>query len=256
MMIGVVAGVGPFAGLDLLKKIATQTVARSDQEHLAVVSISRPSTIPDRTSFLMGETTLNPAAPILEQLRQLEQIGASVAGIPCNTAHAPLIMDVILEELEASGSRLNLLHMVRETGKFLQRHYPSAYRVGLLSTVGTSLSRVYPLSLEPLGFEVVEPAARESKELVHRAIYDGDYGIKAHGYATERARKDLLRIIEDLEAAGAQAVILGCTELPLAFPENEMNGLPIVDSTMALARALIGAVDPLKLRPWPVQPSG
>jgi aspartate racemase len=91
---------------------------------------------------------------------------------------------------------------------------------------------------------------------VHRAIYDGAYGIKARGYATDRARKDLLRIIEDLEAAGAQAVILGCTELPLAFPENEMNGLPIVDSTMALARALIGAVDPLKLRPWPVQPSG
>jgi len=255
-MIGVVAGVGPFAGLDLLNKIATQTAARSDQDHLAVVSISRPSPIPDRTAFLMGVTSLNPAAPILEQLRMLQQLGASLAGIPCNTAHAPPIMDVIREELDTSGRPLKLLHMIREAGKFMQHYYPSVQRVGLLSTLGTSFSRVYPLFLEPLGFEVIEPAGRESKELVHRAIYDQDYGIKARGYATERTREDLLRIIDDLRAAGAQAVILGCTELPLAFPENEVNGLPLVDSTMALARALIDAVDPLKLRPWPAQPSG
>jgi aspartate racemase len=255
-MIGVVAGVGPFAGLDLLNKIATQTVARNDQEHLTVASLSRPSAIPDRTAFLMGQTSLNPAAPILEQLCQLEQLGVSVAAIPCNTAHAPPIMDVIIKELGASGSRLKVLHMIRESGSFMQRHYPSVSRVGLLSTLGTSLSRVYPLSLEPLGFEVIEPGERGLKELVHRAIYDEDYGIKARGCATDRARKDLLYVIDQLRAAGAQAVILGCTELPLAFPGNEVNGLPLVDSTMALARAVIEAIDPLKLRPWVDQDNG
>ena len=50
-MIGIVGGVGPFAGLDLLGKILGQTVAQTDQDHLTVVSLSQPSTIPDRTAF-------------------------------------------------------------------------------------------------------------------------------------------------------------------------------------------------------------
>ena len=159
-MIGVIGGAGPFAGLDLLKKILAQTAAQTDQDHLAVVTVSQPATIPDRTAFLFGETEVNPAWPILEQLRQLEKLGAIVAGIPCNTAHAPPIMDVITRGLEASGSPLRLLHMISEVGYLLQRYYPSVKNVGLLSTIGTAYSRVYPLTLEPLGFQVIEPHER------------------------------------------------------------------------------------------------
>lgn len=249
-MIGVVAGVGPFAGLDLLHKIAAQTVAQSDQDHLTVAALSQPSTIPDRTAFLIGETSFNPARPILQQLRQLEQLGASVAGIPCNTAHAPPIRDAIERGLIASGSRLRLLHMIDEVGQMLRRRYPSVQTVGVLSTIGTSASRVYPLSLEPLGYKVVEPGDQVLKEMVHPAIYDESYGIKARGYATERAREDILFAVEQLGRRGAQAIILGCTELPLLLPETELDGRPLVDSTMALARALIRAVDPQKLRPF------
>ena len=50
-MIGVVAGVGPYAGLDLLSKILSQTVADKDQDHLAVASLSQPELIADRTAF-------------------------------------------------------------------------------------------------------------------------------------------------------------------------------------------------------------
>ncbi len=250
-MIGVVGGVGPFAGLDLLQKIMTQTVARRDQDHLTVVSLSQPDAIPDRTAFLVGETLLNPARPILAQLQQLERIGATVAGIPCNTAHAAAIMNVINEGLAASGSHLRLLHMIREVGRLLQREYPSAGKVGLLSTIGTARSRVYPLTLMPEGFTVLQPDDAVLERWVHPAIYDGEYGIKALGRATERARRDLLLAIDHLREKGAQAVILGCTELPLALPEKEVDGLPLVDSTLALARALIAALDPQKLRPFP-----
>ena len=249
-MIGVVGGVGPFAGLDLLRKILGHTAAPTDQDHLTVASLSQPAAIPDRTAFLAGKTELNPARPILEQLRQLEQLGAVVAGIPCNTAHAPPIMDVIEHGLDASAGRLRLLHMIDEVGCLLQRRYPAVQRVGLLSTIGTSNARVYPLSLEPLGFKVIDVDDRVLKEMVHPAIYDTKYGIKARGYATEKALGDILLAIEHLREQGAQAIILGCTELPLAFAEKEINGLPLIDSTMALARALIHAVAPQKLRPW------
>jgi aspartate racemase len=249
-MIGVVGGVGPFAGLDLLKKILDQTEAQSDQDHLTVFSISQPATIMDRTAYLFGETDLNPARPILDQLHQLEKIGTTVAGIPCNTAHAAPIMNVIEDELDASGSQLHLLNMIQEVGLFLQRYYPSVQTVGLLSTTGTSYSRVYPQTLEPFGIQVIEPEQQTVKEMVHRAIYDTSYGIKACGYATEKARIDVLSAINHLGERGAEAVILGCTELPIAVPEKEIDGLPQIDSTMTLARALIRTIDPQKLRPW------
>ncbi len=152
--------------------------------------------------------------------------------------------------LATSAGRLRLLHMINEVGRVLQRHYSSVQTVGVLSTIGTSASRVYPLSLEPLGYKVVEPGEQVFKKMVHRAIYDESYGIKARGYATERAREDILFAVEQLGRRGAQAIILGCTELPLLLPEAEVDGRPLIDSTMALARALIRAVDPQKLRPF------
>jgi len=249
-MIGIVGGVGPFAGLDLLGKILGQTVAQTDQDHLTVVSLSQPSTIPDRTAFLLSETNLNPAQPILAQLHQLEQLGAAVAGIPCNTAHAPPIMDVIEQRLAASTGRLRLLHMINEVAQMLQRRYPSVKTVGVLSTIGTTFARVYPLTLEPLGYEVIDPDDSLLKRAVHPAIYDTQYGIKACGYATEKARQDILLAVDHLGERGAQAIILGCTELPLALSGKEIDGLPLIDSTMVLARALIRAVDPQKLLPW------
>jgi aspartate racemase len=242
--------VGPFAGLDLLNKIATQTIAQTDQEHLTVLSISQPSTIPDRTAFLLGNSDINPAAPILTQLRQLEQLGVAVAGIPCNTAHAPKVFDRISEGLAEAASHLQLLHMIAEVGGALRRHYPAVQTVGVLSTTGAAQARVYPQILEPMGFRVLAPDAQLQVETVHPAIYDQDYGIKACGYVTRRAREGILQGIAYLQGNGAQAIILGCTELPLAFPEPELEGLPLIDSTLILARALISAVAPQKLRPW------
>ncbi len=58
----------------------------------------------------------------------------------------------------------------------------------------------------------------------------------------------LLDATEHLAARGAEAVILGCTELPLAVPEAMHAGVPLVNSTRALARALIAATHPAKLR--------
>lgn len=44
-------------------------------------------------------------------------------------------------------------------------------------------------------------------------------------------------------------MVLGCTELPLAIKEREINGIPIIDSALVLARALVREVDPSKLKP-------
>jgi aspartate racemase len=247
-MIGIVAGVGPYAGLDCLNKILSQTVAHRDQDHLTVASISQPAPIPDRTAFLLGQEALNPAFPILEQLLKLEQMGAQVAGIPCNTAHAPVIFDEIQKGLDAAGSKLTLLHMIVEVGRELQRSYPTVKKVGVLSTTGTAVTNIYPLNLEPLGFELLAPDDALQTEAIHPAICDPNYGIKACGQATKKAREDLMCGLRQMQDAGAQAIVLGCTEIPLAIQEERIDDLIIIDPALILARALITAVDPTKLK--------
>lgn len=247
-MIGVVAGVGPYAGLDLLGKILSQTTAGRDQDHLTVASLSQPQQIADRTAFLLGKTTINPAFAMVEQLLLLEQMGATVAGIPCNTAHAPAIFGQVERGLAAAGSKLKVLHMITEVGRALQQTHPHIKRVGVLSTIGTAVTRIYPKTLEPAEFEVLALDDHLEQAVVHPAIYDPVYGIKACGRATGRARNNLLLGVQYLQEAGAQAIILGCTEIPLAIQETEIAGILIVDPALILARALITAIDPAKLR--------
>lgn len=246
--IGIVAGVGPFAGLDLLGKVLAETAVSRDQHHLPIYSLSQPGEIVDRTEYLLGLVAENPAYAIARQLERLAALGAAVAGIPCNTAHAPPIFSVIQTELSAADCPIHLLHMIEEVGRFLAENHPGIKRVGVLSTTGTYRAAVYPQVLATAGCQAIAPDENTQMSLVHPAIYDPVYGVKATGMATERAREGLITAVATLRARGAQAIILGCTELPLALPEKELNGLPTIDPTRILARALIREANASKLR--------
>jgi aspartate racemase len=89
------------------------------------------------------------------------------------------------------------------------------------------------------------------EEVVHTAVYHPHYGIKATGTATPTAKTNLLAAMRALQQKGAQAIILGCTEMPLAMTESTFEGLPIIDPTLILARALIREANPAKLKPLP-----
>jgi len=94
-IIGIVGGVGPYAGVDLVTKILNLKKAVKDQDHLPLALMSLPGLIHDRTAFLLGETDVNPAYAISRIIMKLRQVGADVVGIPCNTAHAPSIFNLI-----------------------------------------------------------------------------------------------------------------------------------------------------------------
>lgn len=247
-MIGVVGGVGPYAGLDLVRKIFDQTLAQSDQEHLSVVLLSVPEAIEDRTSFLLRGTDENPAFALCDVIRKLEEIGAGVIGIPCNTAHSPRIFNVILEKLSESASTVTLLHMIRETADFIKEVYPDINDMGILCTAGTYKTPVYQTIFESNGIKTIFPD-KAFQATVHNAIYDPEYGIKARSNPVSgKACEDLLLALGNLQAKGAEAVVLGCTEIPLAVYENNIGGIPIIDPTLILARALIREVCPKKLK--------
>ncbi|MBP6016687.1 MAG: aspartate/glutamate racemase family protein [Candidatus Promineofilum sp.] len=247
-VIGIVGGVGPFAGLDLQRKILEETIATGDPDHLPVIAVSWPQRIPDRTEYLLGHITDNPARAIVAQLRLLADAGATVAGIPCNTAHAPAIFDVIREGVGAFERPLRLLHMIDETAAHLMANHPALQTIGVLSTTGAWQTRLYPAALEPLGYRVVAPDEARQVATIHPAVYDPVYGIKANGRVSARARAALEQAAAYLCRQGAEAIIVGCTEMPLAFTEQEFDGRTLIDPTRVLARALVRAVAPQQLK--------
>src|SRR6187431_541684 len=136
-IIGIIGGMGPESGLALCSSILNHTHASTDQEHLSVILMSFPKHLEDRTLFLEGLVDVNPAFNVVEVIRKLENAGAQIVGIACNTCHAPRILDVILSELRRSDSHVKLVEMPLETCRYLKNYCPGIRRVGIMATNGT-----------------------------------------------------------------------------------------------------------------------
>mgnify|MGYP002628311267 CR=1 FL=1 len=246
--IGVLGGLGPYAGLDLVRAVFDETDARTDQDHLPVALLSYPGRIPDRATWIHDHGAPSPLPAMLEVLRRLDDAGCAVAGIPCNTAHAPPLFDRLTEGLAAEGRGLRLLHIVDAIVARVAEVAPGAARIGVLATSSSIENRLHEIGLEAAGLEAVVPDAAHQAR-VQESIYGRAWGLKAQSAPPDpRARQALLDATDHLVAHGAEAVILGCTELPLAIPEAARDGVPFVNSTRALARALVRAAHPAKLR--------
>ena len=121
-------------------------------------------------------------------------------------------------------------------------------RVGLMCTVATLRTRLYQDALEQAGLVPVIPDD-EGCARVQDAISNREYGIKASSHPVSPEARDILcQAARGLAEKGVEAILLGCTEIPLALTESSLFGVPVVDATSVLAQALIRACDPEKLR--------
>ncbi len=245
-MIGVVGGMGPYAGLDLVQKIFDHTRAKTDQGHIPVSMISIPHSIEDRTKFLLDNSLRNPAIAIADVIHKLRGQGATVIGMPCNTAHAGPIFDEIQNRIPPD---IFFVHMIQEVVRHIKNQYSSIQNVGILATTGTMKAKVYHNELIENKLNPVTISQDEQDTIVEPAIYDKGFGIKAYSNpVSPEARGKLGTAVKSLVTEGAEAVILGCTEIPLALPESNYNGIPLIDSTTILARALILNSNPDSLK--------
>jgi aspartate racemase len=239
---------GPQAGLDMAAKLIALTRTECDQDHIPFVLFSLPNTVPDRTSFLLGKTANNPAYAIADQFEKMSAMGVAIAAMACNTAHAGPIFNVVLELLRARGVELRILHMIQETVTHIKKLHPEVRRVGILGTQGTYQSRLYEQALEEVELEAVlpEPVVRENN--IHAALYAPSFGIKTcPGTVSEEASSRIRAAIHHLQKLGAEAIILGCTELPLAIKEHQINSIRILDPTRIVVERLIRETYPDRL---------
>jgi len=225
-ILGVVGGVGPSATVDFMDKIIRNTPATRDQDHIRMI-VDHDPTIPDRTAYLLGEG-IDPTASILAACKRLEAYGADLIAIPCNTAHA--FIEPIQRDLTTP-----IINMLLETAQYIEDHHGGVNTIGLLATSGTLKSRIYHDLIEQTGLEVVVPD-KIHQDLVMNAIY----GVKAgstEGTNLEEFQLALAHLIN----AGAELVILACTELPLLSAWIDMNdeSIPMLDPGEILARKCV-----------------
>ncbi len=239
-IIGIIGGMGPQAGLDLFKNVLLHTPATIDQNHLSTILMSFPREIADRTSFLEGHILENPAYSIVRIIEKLEFAGANIIGMACNTSHCPEILNVIENELKKSASNVKLLNMPIETCKYLKKKYKKYSKIGLMTTNGTYKTGLYKNLLEEYNFTPVIPNFHFQDTIINRMIYDRDYGIKA---SIHREHPELVLLINKAIAFFKQhkvdAIILGCTELPLAFNQKHIKDISFIDPADILAKALV-----------------
>lgn len=236
-VIGILGGMGPEATVDCFAKIIKSTPAQKDQDHLRIVIDCNPK-VPDRTAAILGKGE-SPVDQMVKSGQALERAGADFIIIPCVSAH------MFLEDLQRQIN-LPVLSIFDAVAEAIQKDYPEIESVGLMAATGTVSGGLFQRRLGSASIASLTPH-QEDQEQVMAAIYN----IKSSQPKRSRAQvtADLIEVAEKLVAAGAQGIIAGCTEIPLALGQDDLS-VPYFDSLVLLARAAIvrAGREPVSLR--------
>ena len=164
-------------------------------------------------------------AILLRAARDIERGGADLLLLCANTAHK------LAAEIQREIG-IPIVHIVDATAREIAK--ACFNKVGLLGTRFTMEEEFFSgRLLEKYGVQALTPG-REDRERVHRIIIDE----LALGNVKPASRDIVLRIMGELAAKGAQAVVLGCTELPLLVTRDRCP-IPLFDTTTIHARAAV-----------------
>jgi aspartate racemase len=224
-LLGVLGGMGPLATADFLAKLAAETPATRDQDHIPYVAYGVPQ-IPERPAAILhnGES---PLPHMLRGIDTLKRAGATTIAIACNTAH------YWYDDLVHEGG-LPILHIADAVCVGLAEHGITSGKIGLLGTDGTVKAGFFQQRLAARGLDCLINSRADQDQLVLPAIAC----VKVN--QLQRAHALAVQAVTRLRAAGAQMVVLACTEIPLAMdyaasPASEL----CIDPTRALARACV-----------------
>ncbi|RYU95890.1 aspartate/glutamate racemase family protein [Emticicia agri] len=162
---------------------------------------------------------------IFEACRSLEKAGAEAIVLCANTAHA------IADKLQKNVS-LPVIHVVEETAKEIHTH--GFTKVGLMGTKFTMEMDFYKAKLLENGIEALIPESQETRDFIQQTLKE-ELG---RGIVRQETKAAYISIINDMIRNGAEAIIFGCTEIPLLLSQNDVS-VPIFDTTLIHANAAV-----------------
>ncbi|MFH0943296.1 MAG: amino acid racemase [Candidatus Beckwithbacteria bacterium] len=219
--IAILGGMGPDASARLYQLMIE--LARS--EFGAVQNHDYPEividSVPVREFFSSPQKATEAIISLQDRIKKLDGFQPSCLALACNTAHT-ILMDLAQETKTPFVSIIE--EVVKETVK---RGYK---KVGLLASPTTIFSGVYQTEFIDKGVELVLPENGYIEQLgeIIGQIVGGEF---------KKPKARLLKIANSLKKKKVEAMVLGCTELPLVFPMN--YSLPIINSLEVLGRSLL-----------------
>ena len=218
-IVGVLGGMGPDATVDFMSKVIAATSAEKDQDHAHMIVDHNPK-VPNRQAAILGDGE-DPGPALTEMAVRLESAGADFLVMPCNTAH------VFRNSVTAAVS-IPFLSIIDVTIAAIANQCLDARAVGILATDGCLQANVYQEVMAEQGIEAILPGKQELVELMGliERIKGGDQNAAV--------ASDMVGLANALVEGGAQAVIAGCTEIPLVL-KGTMIDVPLISSTDVLA---------------------
>ncbi len=224
-VVGIIGGMGPAATVDLMRRLVERTPATDDVDHLHVIVESNPK-IPSRIAHLIEGTGEDPTPELVRIARNLEEAGATLLAMPCNTAH------YYASAIQAAV-QVPLLNMVQLTASRLATNFPAA-TVGLLSSTAVHRTGVYRQALAAHGLSLQLPADQDELMDIIRRVKRGDTGEEV------RAR---FRAIALALGERCDVLLIACTELSVLADALRGHGA-VVDSQEVLVDAILAAALP------------
>jgi aspartate racemase len=151
-----------------------------------------------------------------EVARKLESAGADCILIGANTMHK------IADEVQGAIN-IPLIHIAEETARVIESK--GLKKVALLGTKYTMQLDFYTKKLAAKGIETIIPGQADIA-YINNAIYTE----MGKGIFLPETKDRFIQIIDKVQHAGAEAVILGCTEIPILIKQDDVN-LPVLDTT-------------------------
>lgn len=222
LIVGVIGGMGPVATVQYMARVQALTPAARDQDHLRLIVDCNPH-VPDRNAAATAGGP-SPAQVLAGMAKGLERSGAQMLAMPCNAAHA------YAPEIQAAVSIpfLNLIDAVCDQAA------AAAPSVGLLAADGCREAGLYQNGLSRRGVEAI--LCGETEQAAFMQLL---YRIKAGDHSSE-VRTRMRELAEDLIERGAQAIVAGCTEVPLVLGPADVP-VPFADSIEILAARTVEA---------------
>lgn len=217
--VGVLGGMGPQASIRFYNDVIEISIksynvkTNGEFPHILLDNIPVPDLVKDRKSQEMTVSLVS------KEATKLKKAGAKFIVMPCNTMH------LYAKEIK-SHAKIKFVSMIDSVVEKVQKDKVTT--VGILGTQTTISSGLYANVLEKKGIKVIIADEKDNKviaNIIHKVIA---------GKETSQDRAKFQAIAKKLQKKGAEAVILGCTELPLLL-SNKKSAIKFYDSPRILA---------------------
>lgn len=218
----ILGGIGPEAAGYFMTTLARRTDAVSDQDHVPCLVLSLPHIADRSLAILAGSDT--PREQIVDGLQRLQAMGCGAVAVPCNTAH-------FWHLHFKSAVDVPFIDMIAATGAELSAR--GVRTVAILGTISTVRMGIYSLEVECATGQPPIQLPEATLSLVERAIRWVKAGERRQASAA------VTEAIQHVRSTRAEAVVLGCTELPIVVPD-QVKGDDLIDPGELLADSCIG----------------